>query len=94
MELFLTFLNHFIPFLITIAIIVSIIAIVVGGPYLKYVSFVSKADTEKGREELAKYLAHKTGGRKIDVEHTWPSFLPAARDLHKAHMEKRRQLFG
>lgn len=88
----LTFLNHFIPFLITVIIIGVAITVLIGGPYCRYIAIVSNADTDEGREELAKYLAKKAGGRKINVEHTWRSFLPAARDLHKSHVYKRQQV--
>ena len=93
MDLF-NFLNHFIPLLITLVAVVVAIAMIVGMPYCRYVAFVSQADTDKGKEELAKYLAQKTGGRKINVDQTWRSFLPAAHDLHKTHLERRNQLMG
>jgi hypothetical protein len=61
----------------------------VGSPYCRYVSLVADADTDKGKENLARYLAQKTGGRKIDVNQSWRSFIPAARELHKKHVSKK-----
>ncbi len=92
MEQFLTLMNHVIPLIITLFALLILVALAVGTPYCRYVSFVSNAGTKEGKEDLAKYLAHKAGGRKIRVEHTWRSFLPAATDLHAAHVEKRNKL--
>jgi len=75
----------------TLAILITIIALIIGVPYCRYVDKLANAHTDKGKEDLAKYLAHRTGGRKIDVENLWRSFLPAARDLHKDHLKKRDQ---
>lgn len=94
MDVFVDFLNHFIPFVITLVMVGIGIAMFVGTPYCRYVAYVAQADTHAGKEQLARYLASKTGGRKINVEDSWRSFLPAARDLHRAHMAKRNQMHG
>lgn len=81
-----------IPMVLTLAILGVIIAMMIGSPYCHYVSLVADASTDKGKENLARYLAKKTGGRKIDADRSWRSFMPAARDLHRKHVTKRTAL--
>lgn len=79
--------NRIIPILLTLMLVVGAIAVIVGAPYCRYISLVSDADTDK--TDLAKYLAKKAGGRNISTDTSWPSFVPAAKELHQRHMDKR-----
>lgn len=90
-DLFLTLINHLVPVFILIAILVIGIALYIGTPYCRYIHFVAESDNPKGIEDLAKYLAKKTGGRKINVDNTWESFIPAAQDLHLNHVYRRNR---
>lgn len=88
-EIVIGIVNHTLPVIITLGIILIAVCLKVGFPYCQYVSLVSQADTDKGKEELARYLAKQAGGRKIDTNKSWRSFMPAARDLHKNHVKKK-----
>jgi hypothetical protein len=81
-------LNHLLPIIITIVVIVFAIVVRVGFKYLKNVSLFANASTPHGEMELAKYLAEQTGGPQIDVDKAWIGFLPAAQDIHQLHQEK------
>lgn len=80
--------DHLIPLLITLGIIVAVIAFWIGKPYLRYIDLVSKADNQEDLNELAKDLAEKAGGKRVDTSSTWESFLPAALVLRLTHMDR------
>lgn len=87
-EIMLNIFSHLIPVVLTAAILFVGVALMVGSPYCHYVNLVSDA-TDEGKENLAKYLARRAGGRKIDNNQSWRSFIPAAKDLHKKHVNKK-----
>lgn len=84
-DIFLTIASHLIPVVLTILVLAIAVIFMIGSPYCRYVSLVSDAGSEKGKERLARHLAKETGGRKIDANQSWRAFLPAARDLYKKH---------
>lgn len=81
-------LDHVLPIMITLLMILGVVAVYVGGPICRYVAMVSSAGNEEGREEFAKYLANKRGSSNRDVNQTWQSFIPAAGDLYRTHRAK------
>lgn len=87
----LEIVNRTIPVILTLFLLGLGVILYIGAPLCQYVSLVSDADTDKGKEKLAKYLAKQTGGRNIDTEESWKHFVPAARDLHKRHVIKKDQ---
>ncbi len=91
-SLLITVISHILPMVLLIVGFGMISILFYGTPYLKYLNLVSQADTNEGQEDFAKYLAKKTGGRKIDVNQSWKSFLPAAKDIHKIHIDRRNNL--
>lgn len=90
MALIFNFVDHLLPLVITGAFLITVVSMVIGVPYCRYVHAVARADTREGKEELARYLASQAGGRKIDVTHSWQSFMPAAKRIHEDHLERRR----
>jgi len=92
MDVYITLINHLVPVLLTLVVVTVAVVLVASAPYLKYVLYVSEADTPKGREDFARYLAKKTGGRKINVDDNWPAFIKAAKDLHTSHVNNRENI--
>lgn len=89
MKTFLTTADHILPIIVTFLFVAILFAWRVGIPYLTYVSLVANADSDEGVDQLAKYLAHRTGGHRINVDDQWESFIPAAKALHKAYYKKK-----
>lgn len=86
---FLTLSNHLAPVAVTMLFCLILVFLIVGVPYLRFTALVADADSEEGIKILAQYLARHTGGRKINVDKLWESFIPAARSLHKEYVSKR-----
>ena len=87
-HLVIQLLDHILPIFISVFVAIIVVALIVAGPINRYVAMVASADTVQGREDLAKYLAGKPGGSKIDVHQTLQSFIPAAGDLYRTHCAK------
>lgn len=92
MKTFLEFLDVIIPIIALLVVVLFAVAWKVGSPICRYTALMSKAGTEEGSETFARHLSHKSGNPKIDVDDTWRSFLPLAKDLHQSHLEKRSQM--
>ena len=88
MTYFLTIGDHLLPTIITIVVTLSLIFITKGLPYLRYVRLVANAKDEESINNLAKYLAKHTGGKHIDVDPAWRSFIPAATEIHELYLHK------
>jgi hypothetical protein len=88
MNTVLTLMDHVVPVIVTLIVVGFAAVFFVGLPYLHYTYLVANADSEYGIQELAKYLAHRTGGRKINVDDKWQSFVPAAKVLGEAYEYK------
>lgn len=87
--LFFQFINHTLPIVITLLIFIGAIALMIGIPYCRYIYFLTIPNTEEGDESLAKYLAKKVGGRGINVDNDWQSFIPAAKTLRNSHISRK-----
>lgn len=88
MNTLFTTADHLLPVAVTVFFFAIIFAWRIGIPYLTYVHLVADADSEEGINILAKYLAERTGGRRINVSEHWESFIPAAKSLHKAYVRQ------
>lgn len=80
--------NHILLLLVTLLVIGLLFVVFVGYPYLRYIYLVANADTTEGVNRLAKHLAHRTGGKKINVDDHWPDFIPAAQGLHNRYKHR------
>ena len=81
--------DHIIPVLITLAVIVAVVMYRIGFPYLRHIYLVSQASNFDGEMRLARHLARQAGGKRIEVSELWTGFIPAARALHADHVIKR-----
>ena len=90
---FLEFVNHFLPFILTLFFVSAFIFFVIGRPYIRYIALVSNASNPEGVSKLARYLAHKTGGRRINVDEIWEQFIPIAEKLYKVHKTRQANSF-
>jgi len=87
--LFLELISHTLPIIITLLFLLIVAALYVGAPYCRYIYHLTIPSSEEGNESLAKYLAKKTGGRGINVDDNWQSFLPAAKNLRESHLSRK-----
>lgn len=91
LDLFLDFINHTVLVAILIFLAIGAITWYIGFPYCQYIYYLSQSGTKQGNEELAKYLAKRTGGRSINVDDSWRSFIPAAIDLHTSFINTKNK---
>jgi hypothetical protein len=82
-----TIANHLLPVMITVGLFLAMTFFYIGLPYLHYIKFVAAAKDEEGINNFAKYLASQTGGKHIDVNDAWESFIPAADKLHDLYLQ-------
>jgi len=80
-------ISRILPLIVILLLGVGVVTWKIGGPYCQYIYYLSQSGSEKGNEDLAKYLAKTTGGKSINVDDSWPSFLPAAMDLHSSFIK-------
>lgn len=92
MQVALEVIERLLSISLTCFLAVIVAAILWGLPKMNMIERIVRADTKEGREDLARYMARKTGGKKIDLDDTWRSFIPAARSAHASHLKKRREL--
>jgi len=74
-------INHLLPIAITVFGGTAFWVVKKYLPQLHYIKLVTDAVDEKGVRELAQYIAKKTGGKHINTDAVWESFVPAARAI-------------
>jgi hypothetical protein len=79
MSSLMTIANHILPVVLTSVAVFATWVVKVYFPQLHYIALVVEADDDAGIVKLAKYMALRNGGKNINTEQLWESFIPAAK---------------
>lgn len=83
--------SHLLPVIVTLLVVVTAYLFKKFHPDFHHIYLVVQAHDAEGREALARYLAHKAGGKRIHVDQTWPGFMAPAILMHRQHIAKKDQ---